>query len=195
MACPNASSILAALSYPSPLPVPFTLNGYYALLLQLRAAFPTGDGCILGLTPSGAWGMTMDGARTLFGSPDGFLAIFAFSWYPIDMAFRRSLTWKLPIWQVIMEMARPPYGAEIQFFSILNLTGDPIGTIASLIFTLAVAHRRLRRVQGNGRAKKSNQELVLMITAWEECGEWEKAANMEQEYVIPFHEATILIYV
>lgn len=85
-----------------------------------------------------------------------------------------------------MQFPRPPYGAAIETMSFFHLMGDPIDTIASLIFTLQVTQNRLRRFRSNGMRRKALQELTLLTMAFEEVGDEETVRSLETQYVHKF---------
>lgn len=54
------------------------------------------------------------------------------------------LNWKLPLLQLISQFPRPPLGFWTQAFVLVRLVGNPIGTVADLLHTLALAQSRAR---------------------------------------------------
>jgi len=122
-------------------------------------------------------------ARITGSSSDSFLSIWNFTPYDSDIILRRFQAWKIPLVELLMQFPRAPHGAAVETMSFFHLMGDPIDTIASLIFTLQVTQNRLRRFRSNGMRRKSLEELTLLIMAFEEMGDEETVYNLERQYV------------
>jgi len=154
-------------------------------LYQLQLSFAKLCPDSIYLTPwrDGTKVFTAAAARKLTGSPDGwFSSIWIFTPYPTDLIFTRFQAWKLPMIQLIMSFPRPPHGTSVEAFSIFHLMGDPIDSLSSLIFTLHTTQRRVRRLESNTNLeKKTVFELVLLINAFEECGDETSACLLEEK--------------
>src|SRR5436190_22946547 len=81
--------------------------------------------------------LTMEACQNLVGGGSWQL-------YPTRDILTRLMTWKAPLVQLIFQFPRPPLGASVGFFTIFHLVGDPIDTIASLLYTLEVCQRRVK---------------------------------------------------
>ncbi|KAK0647026.1 hypothetical protein B0T16DRAFT_446866 [Cercophora newfieldiana] len=70
------------------------------------------------------------------------------SWsiYEHQDIWNRIVTWKLPLITLLFQFARPPLESSAwtntNVFVLMRLIGNPIGTISSLLATLAACHRR-----------------------------------------------------
>jgi len=116
------------------------------------------------------------------GSPtDPFMRIWSFTPHQLDLFLGRFQIWKVPLFQLLMLFPRPPHGTTVELMSLFHLMGDPIDSIASLIFTSQVTQSRLRRLQPNGMDRKELEELALLITAFEEVGDEETVLALEEE--------------
>jgi len=121
-------------------------------------------------------------AAIITGTPTGFfMSIWYFNPYTTDILMRNFQIWKIPLLQLLVQFPRPPYGTAVELMSLFHLLGDPIDTIASLIFTLQVTQNRLRAFKANIMDQEKLKKLTLLVVAFEEAGYEENAARLEEE--------------
>ncbi len=133
----------------------------------------------------GVYVLTMDAAIEMTGLVGGFLGIWEFHSYDPYLILTRFQTWKLPLFELMMQFPRPPHGLAVEAFSLAHMMGDPIDTLASLIFSLHCAQRRVTNLERNGMSRKRLLELVLLITSYEEYGDDENVVKLETLYASP----------
>lgn len=92
----------------------------------------------------------------------------------------RLMAWKAPLVQLIFQFPRPPLAASVQIFTILHLTGDPIDTIASLLFTLEVCQRRVELLFKQEMADSDWKAIALIMASYEEIGNTEACEELER---------------
>ncbi len=94
------------------------------------------------------------------------------------------MTWKLPLITLLFQFARPPFAARLwsntNVFMLMRLVGNPIGTIASLLATLAVCQRRVKVIKDHlgsihARLRKQNPAGAVELgrtteTLWKAFG-------------------------
>jgi hypothetical protein len=100
--------------------------------------------------------------------------------YPTRDILTRLLTWKAPLVQLIFQFPRPPLGASVEFFTILHLVGDPIDTIASLLYTLEVCQKRAESLREQGMPDRDWKSLALVMASYDETGNNEACADLER---------------
>ena len=158
--------------------VPFYVDQIFQLQVKILECCPDYSG----LVPwKGTKVFSAPEIIKITGSPANiFMAIWKFTPYQLDIFLSRFQIWKVPLFQLLMQFPRAPHGRTIELMSLFHLMGDPIDTIASLIFTLQVAQNRLRRFKPNGMNRKSLEELTLLIMAFEEVGDEETLLALEE---------------
>lgn len=166
-------------SIPNDGTIPFDLYSLYTIQTNIFDACP--NDTRLGQWKSGIYVLTALAVTAMTGSPTGFPAIWAWTTYPQDLVLSRFLTWKLPLFQLIMQLPRPPHRTRFEVFSLVHLMGDPVDSIASLMLTLHVTQRRLKRLERCSILKgKELKELVLLIGAYEVWGDKDNVAALEK---------------
>jgi len=167
--------------------VPFYMEEMFVILENITACWPDYPGLV-------EWnGMTAfspaEIARITGNHHTGIVAsIWYFTPYQLDLFLGRFQIWKVPLIQLLMLFPRPPHGAAVELMSLFHLMGDPIDTIASLIFTLQITQNRLRSLGTNGMSRKKLEELTLLIMAFEEVGSDEIAVSLEEAWVLSCHQ-------
>lgn len=97
--------------------------------------------------------------------------------YRSDLILQRLASFKVPLLQLIFQFPQPPYGIILGIFSIIHLTGDPIDSISSLLFTLYVARQRAKKFKTEMGVDRSTALMMGLITvSLDEIGEPEEAA-------------------
>ena len=99
--------------------------------------------------------------------------------YPAREIISRLMAWKAPLVQLIFQFPRPPLSTKVQFLVMFHLVGDPIDTIASILYTLAVCQSRadaLRNIMPEG----DWEALVLIMVSYEESGNMEACEELER---------------
>jgi len=151
----------------------------------------------------GTGALTTEAARHLVGiSSNAFLSIWRF-WpysgktYRIglrimaailttcraeELIFARFQVWKLPLIALITMMPQPPQSKSIGLLSIFHLLGDPIDTIASLIFTLDLTRSLVRAFRQNGMDYKRRLEQALLVSTLRYVGDEEDARDLENMF-------------
>jgi len=118
---------------------------------------------------------------TLTLTSDSCDAIFGGGWdrYTSSEIMGRLHSWKAPVLILIFLFPRAPLGIATWIFTLVHLCGDPIDTIASLLYTLAVCQTRVKKVC-NGRARRDWKLVVLLIGSYDEYGNTEAANELER---------------
>jgi hypothetical protein len=78
------------------------------------------------------------------------------------------------LFQLISQFQRPPLGPWAQAFTVVHLFGNPIDTIASLLYTLALCQSRARKFKEGGLNRRWKLATLIMIS-YDECGNDEAA--------------------
>jgi len=119
-----------------------------------------------------------DGDFRLYANATAAIVGSHFARYGSVTIIKRLWNWKVPILQLIAQFAASPYSF---WFSFLHFLGDPIDTIASLAFTLAVANKRYYDLKGRLRDRRTARSVVLIITETERVGDPRHIARPEIE--------------
>ena len=98
--------------------------------------------------------------------------------YSTGDILQRFLTWKAPLIQLIFQFPRSPLGLAVEVFTILHLVGDPIDTIASMLYTLSVCQERAQSLQH--LPENEWKAFTLIMLSCEECGEHQIAAELQK---------------
>ena len=160
--------------------VPFLFDVIFEIETNIIKHCPDYDGLVR--QPNGKMFLSLAELRKMIGSPtSSFMSIWKFTTYPDDLILAHFQTWKLPLFQLLVQFPRPPHGTVVECLSFFHLLGDPIDTIASLMFTLQVTQNRSRRLKRNNMDRKKLEELTLLITAFEEVGDEETVVALEEE--------------
>jgi hypothetical protein len=106
-----------------------------------------------------------------------------FTPYPNSDIYSRLAAWKFPLIQLVIQFPRPPLGLGTELFALVHLVGDPMETISSLMYTLAVCQTQAtfwRKVCGRASSHLQNQrtkrpgcdwkEFTLIAMSYEEWG-------------------------
>lgn len=106
------------------------------------------------------------------------------SWnpYPLSDILWRLQAWKFPLIALISLFPRPPLSFSVELFTIFHLVGDPIDTIASMLFTIHVCWLRaekLKALYGNTVNGWNWRALTLVMQAWDECSGRLESWNLE----------------
>lgn len=109
----------------------------------------------------------------------GGLARHDWTAYPSSETLQRFMAWKAPLIQVIFQFPRPPFGFTVEAFTILHLLGDPIDTIASMLFTLSLCQERAKLLRH--RPDNERKGLTLIMMSYDECGDHREAATLEKK--------------
>jgi len=144
--------------------IEFLTNVLYQLQLNI-SNFCAEDPRLAEWRP-GVFVLTAEAARALTGTPTT-----RFTLHPADLSLARFQAWNLPLFQLILNFPRPPYGTAVQVFSVFHLIADPIDTAAGLIFKLQVSQRRLKRLQRKGLERQQLLQLTLLVNVFEEYGD------------------------
>jgi len=99
--------------------------------------------------------------------------------YTTSEIMGRLHSWKAPVLILIFLFPRAPLGVATWIFTLVHLCGDPVDTIASLLYTLAVCQIRAKRVC-KGRAGRDWKPVVLLIGSYDEYGNMEAADELER---------------
>jgi hypothetical protein len=91
--------------------------------------------------------------------------------YPANDILNRLLAWKLPLISLIAQFPRPPLSVSVEIDAIAHLLGDPIDTIASLIFTIHVCWLRARMLKDKRLGLRASEwkAIALVLQAFDEC--------------------------
>ena len=82
--------------------------------------------------------------------------------------------------QLIFLFPRPPLSVEVEFFVIFHLLGDPIDTISSLLYTLAVCQSLAESMRKQGMSDHDWKILTLITVSYDECGDNKAAIELEK---------------
>lgn len=90
------------------------------------------------------------------------------------------MTWKLPLFQLAVQFPRVPLGFSVETATIIHLLGDPVDSITSVLFTLALCHSRTQLAKSTceeAGIQKTHPEyattwkaLSLLMISYDECG-------------------------
>ena len=84
-----------------------------------------------------------------------------------------------PLVQRIFQFPCPPLGAKVGIFAIAHLLGDPIDTISSLLYKLAVCQSRAELLRKKGISDQDWKALALLMDSYDECGDSQAAIKLE----------------
>jgi hypothetical protein len=94
--------------------------------------------------------------------------------YEIDFIWSTVITWEALLFQLISQFQRAPLGFWAQAFTVVHLFGNPIDTIASFLYTLALCQFRARKFKKGGQ--NGRWKLATLVTiSYDECGNDEDA--------------------
>ncbi len=94
----------------------------------------------------------------LTGIGEGSWSLLDFERQDSELILGRLQTWKLPLFDLMVQCPRPLYGFKVQLFVLMGLMGNPIDTIASLMFTLHATQIRLARLEKKDTDGKTESE-------------------------------------
>jgi hypothetical protein len=89
--------------------------------------------------------------------------------YPDNDILKRLLSWKLPIVNLLAQVAKQPLSFSIELSTISHLVGDPIDTLASMFYTLHVCLERVKLLRRLGLTPREWKAVVLVMQAFDEC--------------------------
>lgn len=111
--------------------------------------------------------------------------------YPIEDIWTRIVTWKLPLFQLAVQFPRVPLGFDVETATVLHLLGDPMDSMACVLFTLASCHSRARLAknicedaglrQENPVFSSTWKALALIMVSYDECGKSEQVEDFCRE--------------
>lgn len=80
--------------------------------------------------------------------------------------------WKIPMVLLLIQFARPPLALHTHLFTLLHLLGDPVNTIASLLYTLAACQERALSLRRPFDVSKwsISRRYALILQSYDECG-------------------------
>lgn len=171
MSCPNGTLSVEGI------PLQFQTYSLYSILQEIYNICANDTRLIVGVFGPE---LTKQAAINITGNSGGVIIFRDWSPYLTSLILKRFITWKIPLFQLLMQFSQPPYKYKMKFFAIFHVMGDPIDTIASLMFTLSVSKKRLHSL-ANDMKIMDRSALVLIITSYEECGS-NKADRLEHEY-------------
>lgn len=100
--------------------------------------------------------------------------------YPIEDIWTRIVTWKLPLFQLAVQFPRVPLGFNVETATIIHLLGDPVDSMTSLLYTLAIGRSRASLAKTTceeaGITGKDLEleftwkALALIMVSYDECG-------------------------
>jgi hypothetical protein len=86
--------------------------------------------------------------------------------------------WKVPLVLLLLAFLRPPLNIGAQLYTLFHLLGDPIGTISSLLYTLAICQKQAVKLKehfesfGQERSAYPIWKLYCLIRiSYGECGD------------------------
>ncbi|TID22167.1 hypothetical protein E2P81_ATG11276 [Venturia nashicola] len=95
------------------------------------------------------------------------------SWNPysgLDI-WTRIEVWKIPLVLLLIQFSRPPLALHAQLFTLFHLVGDPMNTIASLLYTLAACQERAVSLRPADKTKwPISRRYALILQSYDECG-------------------------
>jgi len=104
--------------------------------------------------------------------------------YPISDIWNRIVVWKLPLLQLLSQFPRPPLGPSVETGIMMHLLGDPIGSVSSMIISLAICQKRAKQAKEmcveNGIQEnhpdyaRTWKGLAIIMVSYDECGASEK---------------------
>ncbi|KAF1955510.1 hypothetical protein CC80DRAFT_493009 [Byssothecium circinans] len=113
--------------------------------------------------------------------------------YPIEDIWTRIVTWKLPLFQLVGQFPRSPFGLSVEVGTYLHVMGDPLDSITSLLLSLAMCGSRVKRAKELCEAagiKPSAAEyprtwrrLAIIMVSYDDCGKSEKVREIRWEYL------------
>ncbi|KAF2004955.1 hypothetical protein P154DRAFT_560345 [Amniculicola lignicola CBS 123094] len=105
----------------------------------------------------------------------------------------RLVTWKLPLFQLVVQLPRAPLGFRVETASIMHLLGDPIDSVMSMLLTLAICQSRVEEAKKTCSVSgldpsyteyhRTWKALAIIMVSYDECGRPEKAADVCENYL------------
>lgn len=91
--------------------------------------------------------------------------------YDTKIVLGRLIDYKLPLLVLILQLPRAPLGWRIESFTLLHLVGNPVASIASLLYTLSSAFAVLKAVRKSYGPRWSNR-TEAGFSRWERISRW-----------------------
>ena len=92
----------------------------------------------------------------------------------------RIVTWKLPLFQLVAQLPRPPLGAGVETAVLVHLLGDPIDSMVSMLLTLSMCDTRAKQAKkiclasgvrpSHSEYHRTWKSLAIMMVSYDECG-------------------------
>ena len=98
--------------------------------------------------------------------------------YPLADIWVRLTIWKFPLLQLASVFPRPPLDFAVESFVVAHLLGDPIGTIADLLWKLSICQERAEMWQGDREGQHDWKALTLITDAFAEWGKDKEVAHI-----------------
>jgi hypothetical protein len=152
----------------------FSFNGLFTEYTYLNATCPMSSDIFF----KGTRMLTDETCRILTSTSDSIWT--GWTPYPIGDIWTRIVTWKLPLFQLAVQFPRVPLGFNVETATVVHLLGDPIDSMTSVLFTLAICRSRARLaketckdagIQENHREYAFTwKALALIMVSYDECG-------------------------
>lgn len=114
----------------------------------------------------------LDRSRTLLQPAACFSLVKDQKWVPYTLSdvHERVLVWKLPLFQLIAQIPRPPLGIAVECFSIIHLLGDPVDSLWSLLHKLMMCQKHAQQWRSqwsDAQIWKTSALIEISYDEWE----------------------------
>jgi hypothetical protein len=127
--------------------------------------------------------------RKISGISDSILS--GWTPYPMSDVWNRIVTWKLPLFQLVSQLPRPPLGPGVETGVLTHLLGDPIDSFTSMLLTLAMCSARASQAKrvclefgmdsSKSEYNRTWKSLAIIMVSYDECGLNDKADSIWRE--------------
>ena len=111
--------------------------------------------------------------------------------YPMSDVWNRIVTWKLPLFQLVSQLPRPPLGPAVETGTLTHLLGDPIDFFTNILLTLAMCSARASQAKRvclelgldplKSEYNRTWKSLAIIMVSYDECGLTDKADSIWRE--------------
>lgn len=133
--------------------------------------------------------LTEETCRVITGTVNSIWA--GWTAYPIEDIWTRIVTWKLPLFQLAVQFPRVPLGFSVETATIIHLLGDPVDSMASVLYTLATCCSRARLAKvtcGKAGIQEKHRDyeytwkaLALIMVSYDECSKSDQVQDFYED--------------